>query len=262
MKKFVKEPIECGVFVDIHHKTQFNWNKDVENRELIWLKRDSYGYITKEDVIVIYGYSYADSNYPKDKLREFRDFIKHPNYNTDDVEKFVSRGIENFCRVSDIDNYDIIVGVPSKQKPSILDEIKVQLMDMCNSYMSFGLIKEMYKNVTFDSNKAKSILKSCHYNGDIDDTVEFVAAKFNDLKKTNQLFAMKRFMPRQIRDAFSGFLKFGSEDEKIAYENLQGVNVLMYDDLCTSGATLKEMARYLRSINPTNTLTAFVLIKQ
>ena len=262
MKRYVKQPIECGVFVDKDNVTRFNWTRDVMDRDLIWLKRPSSGYLTKDGVMIVYGYEYADPHYPKDKLHAFREFIKHPDYSTDDVEKFVINGINNFCKVSDMDNYSVLIGVPSKKKPSILDEMKSQLREICDIYMSLDLVKETYKNVKFDEDKARTALSKSKYDRDIDDTIEFIKEKFEALKKSNQLFEMKRFLPREIRVAFSDFLKFGSEQEREVYEELQGVNVLMYDDLFTSGSTLREMARYLRSINPTNTLTAFVLIKQ
>lgn len=262
MKRLLKQPIECGVFVDKDNIVRFNWTKDKLSRDLILLHSDNYGYLTEDGVMIIYGYSYDGRNYPYDKVKAFRDYIKHPSYDTDDVERFVSQGIANFCKITDAENYKVVIGIPSEKKPSILDEIKMHLMDICDKYVGYDLVKETYEHVKFDELKARKVLEESNYHRDIDDTIEFTLTKFEELKKTGQLFEMKRFLPKEIRVAFSDFLKFKNEDERKIYATLQGVNVLMYDDLYTSGATLKEMARYLRSINPTNTLTAFILIKQ
>lgn len=51
-------------------------------------------------------------------------------------------------------------------------------------------------------------------------------------------------------------------EEKQIYLSLQGVNVLIFDDFLTSGVTVKEIIRYLKSFNENNTLTVFVLVKQ
>ena len=73
---------------------------------------------------------------------------------------------------------------------------------------------------------------------------------------------MKKFIPRQVREAFTDFLKFESKETEEVYHNLQGVDVLVFDDFLTSGSTIKEIIRYLKTINPSNTLTVFVLINQ
>ena len=73
---------------------------------------------------------------------------------------------------------------------------------------------------------------------------------------------MKKFVPRQVREAFTDFLKFESKETEEVYRNLQGVDVLAFDDFLTSGSTVKEIIRYLGAINPNNKLTIFILVNQ
>lgn len=89
-----------------------------------------------------------------------------------------------------------------------------------------------------------------------------IKSVFDEHKGSLELFEMKRFLPASIRKYFTNFLKFSTEEEAKAYKALQGVNVLIYDDLLTRGATLLEAKRCLTAINPSNTLTCYVLIKQ
>ena len=92
--------------------------------------------------------------------------------------------------------------------------------------------------------------------------INYTISKFNDLKKSGELFQITRFLPTAIRVGSTNYIKFASEVEKSVYMDLQNANVLIYDDFITSGSTVKEVMRYLKSINENNTLTVFILVKQ
>ena len=87
-------------------------------------------------------------------------------------------------------------------------------------------------------------------------------AKFKASADAKEVFKIKNYVPREIRTGFSEFLKFGNKEEANLYNSLQGKNVLIYDDFYTSGTTVGEVARLLKSIHEKNTLTIFTLVKQ
>jgi hypoxanthine-guanine phosphoribosyltransferase len=74
----------------------------------------------------------------------------------------------------------------------------------------------------------------------------FTIAK--DVKKS-------RFRPYMIQ-----FLKFASEADKELYATIRKQNVLVVDDVTTSGSTLNEILRSLRIVNDDNNITIFSLI--
>ena len=72
---------------------------------------------------------------------------------------------------------------------------------------------------------------------------------------------IKRFVPREVREGFYNFLRFKSKQAEETYRKLQGVDLFLYDDFVTSGTTVKEMMRCIRSIHDKNTLTVFALLQ-
>ena len=74
----------------------------------------------------------------------------------------------------------------------------------------------------------------------------FTIAK--DVKKS-------RFRPFMIE-----FLKFASDADKELYATIRKQNVLVIDDVTTSGSTLNEILRSLRIVNDDNNITIFSLI--
>ena len=56
------------------------------------------------------------------------------------------------------------------------------------------------------------------------------------------------------------FLKFASDADKELYATIRKQNVLVIDDVTTSGSTLNEILRSLRIVNDDNNITIFSLI--
>lgn len=267
MKRVMKHAqIYCGVQIE-NDSVKFNWSED-SALDLLQICKDTSAEFNEDDIRYIYGYSYTSNANSTDK-RKFRNYVKgldgQSGLYSEDVQEFVDRGIlriENYCKFSD---FGATVTIDStKSDYSLVDIIDNQLSEYLDgSYIPFRLIKQTYDNVEFDANKATSSMhaagKSEAY---IQKEIKFTLQKFEELKSSGELFQMKRFMPKELRAGFSHYLKFRNEEEKEIYMSLQGINVLIFDDFMTSGATIKEIIRYLKSINDKNTLTVFVLIKQ
>lgn len=256
------ESIYAGVTIK-DFEPVFNWNADNESTDILRLAKPNYGEVLVNDIPIIYGYEFKQGT-TKSDMKVFRDFIKANALVSEDVQQFVEYGILHLDYMFNLDNLGYAVHPQSRTGHDIIELMGNWIMEYSDATMSdFELIKEAYKNVTFDAEKAKTALRRRNMpEREIERVISEVVYRFDALKQTDKLFEIKMFLPREIRSGFLNYLKFADEDEKIAYEALQGVDVLVYDDLVTSGATLKEINRYLNAINPKNKLHSFVLLKQ
>lgn len=245
----------------------FNWISDNRN-DVVKLAEDCSGSFDKDGIRYIYGYEYTEGSKRADR-KVFRNYLKSLAPTSDElydsnIDEFIERAVLRLDERCSLDSFGATVHVESPKIPALTDIMRGYLWDyMHNADFDFELVKEAYENVQFNTAKAIQALidsgKSRHM---ATKQVERVSLKFEQLKKENKLFQMKAFVPREIREGFTNFLKFKTEEEREAYEALQGTNVLIFDDFLTSGATVKEVIRYLKAIHDKNTLTVFILVKQ
>lgn len=261
-----KKPIYGGLqFVD--GSPVFNWKQDDMDHDVVCLAHESSGTFDEDGVRYIYGYKYQ-SNKNSDGRVLFRQFIKHasPNtYKSEDVSDFIEMGVLQIEEFAKFNNFGALVHVEPSHSPSLVDEIGWYISEHTNCpYFDYTLVKRLCSEVTIDNEKLDRVLKRLHYGRTRREIkIAEIHKEFEDLKKSGAtLVEMKHVNPSPIRTAFSEFLKFKDEDQRVAYSALQGVDVLIYDDLWTSGSTVKEIVRPLRSVHDNNRLTVFVLVKQ
>ena len=251
-----------GVRVDNKGNVTFNWERDNRDKDILLLDGFEASSFNEDDVQYIYAYNYTQKATTEEK-RIVRNYLKDMK-NIDEIDDFVDNGVLKLNAVKDIRSFGAFIYIKPRKPLSLISRIQSYLLDYSSPFsVDFHLVKKCYSEVTFDKNKLEVILKKKHWSPvNIEDTVNNVEYKFQQLKKSGKLFEMKKFIPRQVREAFTDFLKFESKETEEVYRNLQGVDVLAFDDFLTSGSTVKEIIRYLDAINPNNKLTIFILVNQ
>ena len=64
----------------------------------------------------------------------------------------------------------------------------------------------------------------------------------------------------KLRPYIMNFLSFKNDKDKELYSSIRKQNILVVDDVTTSGSTLSEILRTLRIVNEDNKITIFSLI--
>ena len=262
-------PIYAGITVN-NNEINFNWDSDSASNDLIHLNEDSSGSYDEDGVHYFYAYSFVEGCNAREK-KIVRNYLKcktDPSLiYSENLEDFVDQGVLQLDHFCNLNKFVATVYLESTSSDySLVDLMGSYIFEYTqphNTQIDFKLLKKIYSEVRFDSTAAYNALIAAGYSdSDAKHEIQFTEKKFAELKQSNELFQMKRFIPKEIRTAFLDFLKFKSPKDEKLYRLLQGVDVLIYDDFLTSGATIREVIRYLRSINPNNTLTVFVLVKQ
>lgn len=251
----------------------FNYNKD-ELDDVVYLTQDTSGTVSLSNVDVFYAYQFnqqSDWNDRK-KVREYlKDMINTEDFIIDDnFDNFVECAVTTFDSLYHLNKYSVLISTKSVSHDTYtgLDRIGnwlVEYGDRSSFEYTFKLVKQMYDKVQFNSDMVRQMMRESNNYDErkVERDIRFLETQFERLKKTGKLFEMKRIVPTYLRVGFSNFLKFNDEtNDREIYESLQGVNVLIYDDFHTTGNTLNEIARYLKSINLNNQIMAFVLVKQ
>lgn len=256
-------PIACGIKLDEDRNPVFNYRWD-DLDDILHLVRDTSGEFDKNGIKYVYAYQYNESASGNDKADVRKALKDTKNIFREDLEDFVETGVLRFDRYNKLEDFSCVAYVEPTKVLSLINVMKGYVYSYISvPPMDVSFIKQTYQEVQFDEAAARREYKKHNYKDkDIDTEIDFINRKFNGLKESGQLFEMKRVVPSFIRSAFSNFLKFKSKEMEDAYRRMESGKVLLFDDFITTGRTIEEAIRCLKSVNPDNEITVFVLIKQ
>lgn len=80
------------------------------------------------------------------------------------------------------------------------------------------------------------------------------------IHKKDYFTIAKDVKKNRMRSFITDFLKFANERDELLCKTIRQQNVLVIDDIATSGSTLNEVLRSLRILNEDNKITIFSLI--
>ena len=264
--------IKDGVSKNSEGKYDFDYSNDLEY-DLIHLCDDDFGIKTAKGLTYFYAYRFNQSA-NIDDVKEFRRLFKN-NYNNDSffykdsVLDFIELGMLRLDRYKSLTDFDVVFMSDfghgdSAGVMALLDSLLLEYTN--GDFLDVRLVKESYDNIQFDIEKAITALMETERYSDKKKAViaaKSIEKRFYKLKESGVVFKIKQYMPVAGREGFYDFLKFDTDEHKRVFMSLaKGTNALICDDFITSGSTVKEMRRYLHSINPNVTLTVFILVDQ
>ena len=199
-------------------------------------------------------------------------FIKHvkfsgPIQQNPDLATFIKKAVDNLSHKINLYDYDLVVMPESSSK--VNDYMLRYIYRFAQPTLrKMELVKNLPANITFDMDAYEQ-----QY---LDDVLEngrprYTAAQKDEAKQSiNQMLDLihkkdyftiaKDVRKSRFRPYMMQFLKFASKADEQLCAIIRQQNVLIVDDIATSGSTINEILRTLRILNEDNNLTIFSLI--
>lgn len=262
------KPIYSGVSIE-NDNIYFNYDKDTD-RDVLKLNEDVSHVQVRNGIQYYFAYKYTNRATADDK-HIFRNYIKGINGSGKDYEstvrKFVHLGVRRLASMKPLSSFGGVVCIESyhpSRKFSLMNLMYTELQGYSEDpFIDFKLIKKLCKEVKVDDEKLKRLLRRQNYEEwQIKSLIDNLHENLDNPENENKMFEIKKIVPPILRKGLCDFVKFEDPKQKEIYQKLQGVDILIYDDVITTGTTIKEIIRYLRSINNKNTLSVFVLVNQ
>ncbi len=215
-----------------------------------------------------YGYEFAEQ--VDSSVRSA--FIKHVKFSESiqdnpDLAMFIKKAVDNLSHKTNLYDYNLVV---MPESSSHVNEYMLRYIYRFAqpTLRKMELVKNLPANISFDMDAyEQQYLNDVLENG----RPRYTAAQKEEVKQSiNQMLDLihkkdyftiaKDVKKSRFRPYMMQFLKFASPaDEQLCATNRQQ-NVLVIDDVTTSGSTINEILRTLRILNEDNYITIFSLL--
>lgn len=199
-------------------------------------------------------------------------FIKHVKFTEDlqsnpDLTQFIKKAIDQLSHRINLYNYNLVVMPESSSKVNqyMLRYIYRFAQPMLRK---MELVKALPASISFDMDAyEKQYLDDVLENGRPryteaqKDEVKQSITKMLDLIHRKDYFTIAKDVRKsRLRPYIMNFLRFATEEDRELCATIRKQNILVMDDVTTSGSTLNEILRTLRILNEDNEITVFSLI--
>ena len=215
-----------------------------------------------------YGYEFADE--VDGPLRsafiqyvKFSDNLQH----NPDLTRFIQKAVNNLNAKISLYDYDLVV---MPQSSSHVNQYMLRyIYRFAQPTMRYlELVKSVPERVDFDMDGYEhQYLNDVLENGRPRYTeaqkqqVKDGISEMMDLIHRKDYFTIAKDVRKsKLRPYITGFLRYGSPEDEELCARIRRQNILVVDDITTSGSTLNEVMRALRILNEDNEITIFSLI--
>ena len=199
-------------------------------------------------------------------------FIKHVKFSENlqdnpDLTQFIKKAVDNLNRRINLYDYDLVVMPESSSKVNQY-MLRYIYRFAQPSLHKMELVKSLPSSISFDMDAyEKQYLDDVLENG----RPRYTEAQKNDVKQSiNKMMDLihqkdyftiaKDVKKSRFRPYMMSFLRFANKEDEELCASIRKQNVLVIDDVTTSGSTLNEILRTLRILNEDNEITIFSLI--
>lgn len=244
----------------------FDFENDNET-DLIQLKKVGYK-VAAFNHCYYYAYEFT-KNVDSASRTSFINSIKFPEGRITEQDKntFIVNAVNKLDSDISLPSYKLIV------YPESMSELNRDMLGYLNRFASpeivnMELVKTLPSKIEFDYNRFKvEVLDAKLPNGRgryTERQKQEVLSKINTMMDeihNLEYFSIARNVKKsKYRQFIRNYFTFKDENDKKLYETILNTNVLIVDDIATSGTTLSHLLNCLRSVNDTNNIVIFSLI--
>lgn len=199
-------------------------------------------------------------------------FIKHVKFSHNlqdnpDLTQFIKKAIDDLSRRINLYDYDLVV---MPESSSYVNQYMLRYIYRFAQPLlrKMELVKALPANISFDMDG----FSETYLNGKLEngrpryttaqkEEVRQSISKMLDLIHQKDYFTIAKDVKKsRFRPYMMNFLKFANEEDEKLCSTIRQQNVLVIDDVTTSGSTLNEVLRTLRILNEDNNIAIFSLI--
>jgi len=256
-----------GVTFDINNQCfVFDFQHDGEE-DIVKLSGDGYQ-VEAFGRCFYYGYEFAEN--VDGNVRSA--FIKHVKFSENlqqnpDLTNFIKKAVDNLSRKINLYDYNLVVMPESSSRVNqyMLRYIyrfaqptlrKMELVKALPSSISFDMdaYEEQYLDDVLENGRPR-------YTAAQKEAAKQSINQMLDLIHKKDYFTIAKDVKKsRFRPYLMDFLRFANKKDEELCASIRQQNILVIDDVTTSGSTLNEILRTLRILNEDNKITIFSLI--
>ena len=216
---------------------------------------------TKHNHTYYFGYRFKDTA-PSTERTEFIHSVKQIGDNPlsdDDLEQFIDRPLAELNNIVNLYHLDCFVYPISNRSPLVSKMIRC--INKCTSRemnrCSFEFVKRVPTEIGFDFSSFEADY------GDTSgyrDMVKHVKNQLIPKLRNLDYFSIAQNVKSRYRPYITGFLDFKNPEDIEQFSKLKGSNILVIDDINTTGSTLEEILRKLNRVNDSCNIFIYTLI--
>lgn len=215
-----------------------------------------------------YGYEFSDQIDGATRSA----FIKHvkfsePLQDNPDLTSFIKKAIDNLSHQINLYDYNLVV-MPESSSRVNQYMLRYIYRFAQPTLRKMELVKNLPANISFDMDAyEEQYLNDVLENGrprytkeQKEEAKQSITQMLELIHKKDYFTIAKDVKKSRFRPYMMQFLKFNSKADEELCATIRKQNILIIDDIATSGSTLGEILRTLRILNEDNNITIFSLI--
>ena len=215
-----------------------------------------------------YGYEFSDQ--VDGNVRSA--FIKYVKFTENlqdnpNLTNFIKKAVDNLDRKINLYDYDLVVMPESSSKVNQY-MLRYIYRFAQPSLHKLELVKALPSTISFDMDAyEKQYLDDVLENGrprytlaQKEEVKQSIGQMLNLIHQKDYFTIARDVKKSRFRPYMMHFLKFATQADKELCASIRQQNILVMDDVTTSGSTLNEVLRTLRILNEDNEITIFSLI--